>query len=101
MQSKLRSIGLIVLGAVAGILVSLNFQAVAERGARTALPFEEMRAFSQVFEAVKTNYVEDVPDKKLLTEAINGMLTGLDPHSAYLDAKAYKDLRESTQGRFG
>src|ERR1051326_865783 len=101
MQSKLRSFGLIVLGAVAGVLVSLNFQAVAERGARTSLPFEEMRAFTEVFGAVKSNYVEEVSDKKLLTEAVNGMLTGLDPHSAYLDAKAYKALQEQTKGRFG
>src|SRR5678816_2860666 len=101
MQSKLRSFGLIVLGAVAGILVSLNFQAVAERAGRTSLPIEEMRAFTEVFGAVKTNYVEPVEDKKLITEAINGMLTGLDPHSAYLDQEAFKELQVGTQGQFG
>jgi carboxyl-terminal processing protease len=101
MQSKLRSIGLIFLGAVAGILVSLNFQAVAQRGGHTSLPVEEMRAFTEVFGAIKSNYVEPVEDRKLLTEAINGMLAGLDPHSAYLDAEAYKELQVGTQGRFG
>ncbi len=101
MHSKLRNIGFIVLGAVAGVLVSLNFQAVAERAGRAALPIEELRAFTEVFGAIKTNYVEPVEDKKLITEAINGMLAGLDPHSAYLDAEAFKELQVGTQGQFG
>src|SRR5262245_26318014 len=101
MQSKLRNIGLILVGAVAGILISLNFQAIAQRAGITGLPIEEIKAFTDVFGAVKANYVETVDDKKLLTEAINGMLSGLDPHSAYLDSKGYKELTENTQGRFG
>ena len=101
MSIKLRNIGLILLGALAGVLVSLNFQAIAERAARAPLPVEELRAFSEVFGAIKQNYVETVEDKKLITEAINGMLTGLDPHSAYLDAEAFKELQVGTQGQFG
>jgi carboxyl-terminal processing protease len=101
MQSKLRNIGLIALGAVAGVLISLNFQAIAERSTRASLPIEELRAFTEVFGAIKTNYVEPVEDKKLITEAINGMLTGLDPHSAYLDQEAFRDLQVGTQGQFG
>jgi carboxyl-terminal processing protease len=101
MQNRLRSIGLIVVGAVAGVLVSLNFQAVADRAGRSPLPIEELRAFTEVFGAIKTNYVEPVEDKKLITEAINGMLTGLDPHSAYLDQEAFKELQVGTQGQFG
>ena len=62
---------------------------------------EELRAFTEVFGAIKTNYVEPVEDKKLITEAINGMLTGLDPHSAFLDQDAYRDLQVGTQGEFG
>src|SRR6185503_3613672 len=100
MQTKLRNIGLIALGAVAGVLISLNFQAIAELK-RGPLPIEELRAFTEVFGAIKTNYVEPVEDKKLITEAINGMLTGLDPHSAYLDAEAFKELQVGTQGQFG
>jgi len=100
-MSKLKQAALILLGAVAGILVSLNFQAIAERAARAPLPIEELRAFTEVFGAIKTNYVEPVEDKKLITEAINGMLTGLDPHSAYLDAEAFKELQVGTQGQFG
>jgi len=60
MKSKLRSAGLIALGAIAGILVSLNFQAIADRSARLPLPVEELRAFSDVFDAIKRNYVEPV-----------------------------------------
>src|SRR5258708_38315224 len=62
---------------------------------------EEVRGFTEVFGAIKTNYVEPVEDKKLITEAINGMLTGLDPHSAYLDQEAFKELQVGTQGQFG
>src|SRR5690242_8831667 len=100
-MQKLRSFGFILIGAVAGVLVSLNFQAIADRATRSALPIEELRAFTEVFGAIKTNYVEPVEDKKLITEAINGMLTGLDPHSAYLDQEAFKELQVGTQGQFG
>jgi carboxyl-terminal processing protease len=101
MKSRLRNLGLIAVGAVAGVLISLNFQAVADRATRTSLPIEELRAFTEVFGAIKTNYVEPVEDKRLITEAINGMLTGLDPHSAYLDQEAFKELQVGTQGQFG
>jgi carboxyl-terminal processing protease len=101
-MNRFRNIGLIALGAVAGVLVSLNFQAIADRDARAGpLPVEELRAFTEVFGAIKQNYVEPVEDRKLITEAINGMLAGLDPHSAYLDADAFKELQVGTQGQFG
>src|SRR5260221_12749782 len=101
MQKKLRSIGLILVGVVAGVLISLNFDAIAQRAARSGLPIEELRAFTEVFGAIKSNYVKPVEDKKLITEPITGMLPGLDPHSAYLDADAFKELRVSTKGEFG
>ncbi|HSU62680.1 MAG TPA: S41 family peptidase, partial [Burkholderiales bacterium] len=101
MHNKFRNIGLIFIGVIAGVLISLNFQAVADRATRTVLPIEELRAFTEVFGAIKANYVEPVEDKKLITEAINGMLTGLDPHSAYLDQEAFKELQVGTQGQFG
>src|ERR1051326_3788133 len=103
MKSRLRNLGLIAPGVVAGVLISLNFQAVADRAGagRTTLPIEELRSFTEVFGAIKTNYVEPVEDKRLITEAINGMLTGLDPHSAYLDQEAFKELQVGTQGQFG
>ena len=98
--SRIRQAGLVLVGVVAGVLVSLNFQAIAQRD-RSPLPIEELRAFTEVFGAIKSNYVEPVEDKKLISEAINGMLTGLDPHSAYLDADAFKELQVGTQGQFG
>ncbi|HJS39556.1 MAG TPA: S41 family peptidase [Burkholderiales bacterium] len=100
-MGRMKNFGLIALGAFAGVLVSLNFQAVADRVARSPLPVEELRAFTEVFGAIKQNYVEPVEDKKLINEAINGMLSGLDPHSAYLDAEAFKELQVGTQGQFG
>ena len=72
---------------MAGVLLSLNYSAIAQK-ATSPLPVEELRAFTEVFGAIKSNYVEPVEDKKLITEAINGMLAGLDPHSAYLDRDA-------------
>jgi carboxyl-terminal processing protease len=101
MAGKARSVALIGVGAVAGVLVSLGISAYAFRDSRGPIPLEEIRAFTDVFGAVKANYVEPVDDKKLMQEAISGMLSGLDPHSAYLDADAFKDMQSDIQGEFG
>ena len=102
MRNKLHHIGLIALGILMGVAISLNFSAVAQKEAGFApLPIEELRAFTEVFGRVKSDYVEPVDDKKLITQAINGMLTGLDPHSAYLDQEAFRELQVGTQGEFG
>ncbi|MFO0518853.1 MAG: peptidase S41, partial [bacterium] len=85
MRNKASQIGLICVGVVLGVLVSLNFSAVAQREAPSPLPIEDLRVFTEVFGRIKSDYVEAVEDRKLFTEAINGMLSGLDPHSAYLD----------------
>jgi carboxyl-terminal processing protease len=97
----MRSISLIGVGAVAGLAVSLGISAYAFRDTRSPIPLEEIRQFTDVFGAIKANYVEPVDDKKLINEAISGMLTGLDPHSSFLDADAFKDLQAGTQGEFG
>ena len=101
MKSKIKSVGLVTLGAVAGVLISLQISAVAQRDGKLNLPYEEIRQFTDVFGAIKANYVEPVEDKKLVTEAISGMLAGLDPHSAYLDAESFNELQVGTQGEFG
>jgi len=101
MSSRIEKIGLVGVGLLAGLLVSLHFAAVADKDTELSLPVEELRAFSEVFGRIKSDYVEPVSDKKLITEAINGMLSGLDPHSAYLDADGFKDLQVGTQGEFG
>jgi len=100
MHSRFRQVGLIVLGAILGVLISLNFSAVAQKGAGP-LPIEDLRAFTEVFGRIKNDYVEPVDDKRLISEAINGMLSGLDPHSAFLDAEAFRELQVGTQGEFG
>jgi carboxyl-terminal processing protease len=100
MGSKLKNIGLISLGVIAGIGASIQFDAIAQKSAAAPLPLEELRQLADVFGLIKSDYVEPADDKKLLTEAISGMVASLDPHSAYLDKKAYKELRESTQGKF-
>lgn len=100
MQSRFRQFSLIALGAVLGVLISINFSAVADRNAGP-LPIEELRAFTEVFGRIKNDYVEPVDDKKLISEAIQGMLSGLDPHSSYLDAEAFRELQVGTQGEFG
>jgi carboxyl-terminal processing protease len=103
MSKKVHQVGLITIGVLIGVLVSLNFSAVAQKEApaMSPLPIEELRAFTEVFGRVKSDYVEAVDDRKLITEAINGMLTGLDPHSAYLDQEAFRELQVGTQGEFG
>ncbi|MFN3987174.1 MAG: S41 family peptidase [Rhodocyclaceae bacterium] len=101
MRNTFHKFGLVMTGVVAGVLISLNFSASADRSALAPLPVEELRAFADVFNAIKQGYVEPVEDRKLINHAISGMLSNLDPHSAYLDAEAFKELQEGTQGEFG
>jgi carboxyl-terminal processing protease len=101
MSSRIEKFGLVGVGLLAGVLVSFHFAAIADKDTPLPLPVEELRAFSEVFGRIKSDYVEPVSDKKLITEAINGMLSGLDPHSAYLDAEGFKELQVGTQGEFG
>lgn len=101
MRAKIEKFSLIAAGAILGIMLSLNYSAVADKEAQQQLPLDDLRAFAEVFGKIKNDYVEPVEDKKLITEAINGMLSGLDPHSSYLDADAFKDLQAGTQGEFG
>ncbi|MES2073384.1 MAG: S41 family peptidase [Pseudomonadota bacterium] len=100
MGKRLKNIGLISLGMVAGIAASMQFSAMAQKSASAPLPVEELRQLADVFGLIKSDYVEPVEDNKLLTEAISGMVASLDPHSAYLDKKSFKELREGTQGKF-
>lgn len=101
MRQKLRQISLVSVGVVAGVLVSVGISAVAQRQQPEALPLSELRQFTEVFGAIKNFYVEPVGDDKLFNGAITGMVANLDPHSSYLDAEAFKELRVGTQGEFG
>lgn len=101
-SNRMKAAGLVGIGGIAGVLLSLNFSAVAEKQSTMLnLPIEEVRMLSEVFGRIKSDYVEAVDDKRLIKEAINGMLTGLDPHSAFLDADAYKEMQTTTTGTFG
>ncbi|WP_411745229.1 S41 family peptidase [Reinekea sp.] len=84
---------------VIGIAVGLTSQVQAENEAR--LPIDEVRLMSQILERIKQSYVEEVTDEELFESAIEGMLSGLDPHSDYLTPDDFKELRESTSGEFG
>jgi carboxyl-terminal processing protease len=101
MSGRLRSWGLVGVGLIAGVSITYGVTAYAFRESRFPIPVDEIREFTDVFGAIKANYVEPVEDKKLMQEAISGMLAGLDPHSAFLDGDAYRDLQIGTQGEFG
>ncbi|GBL58559.1 carboxyl-terminal processing protease [Pseudomonas citronellolis] len=73
----------------------------AASGKEAPLPLDELRTFAEVLDRVKAAYVEPVDDKTLLENAIKGMLSNLDPHSAYLDPEEFAELQESTSGEFG
>jgi len=99
MGAKLKVAGWITLGAVAGALTTMQLQATA-RNTAAQLPLEELQQLAAVFGMVKSDYVEPVDEKKLITDAIGGMVAGLDPHSQYFDKKTFKEFREGTTGKF-
>lgn len=96
---KLRLLSLFVAGACAGVLASAGVQVFADKS--DGLPLMEVRQFTSVFNAVKDYYVDDVSDKELLELAVEGMVSGLDPHSNFLDPDDFEDMTEATQGSFG
>ncbi len=83
-----------------GILVLLPIPGQAQEGDE-ALPLDALRSFTEVYERIQQDYVESVDDETLIRNAIRGMLSGLDPHSTYLDTSEFQQLREGTQGQFG
>ncbi len=107
MKLATRYILVLFIGMFVGAAIILDMGVLAERDPDTVkdatapLPLDELRTFTEVFSRIKTDYVEPVKDKKLLDDAVQGMLAGLDPHSAYLDADSFKDMRVETEGQFG
>jgi carboxyl-terminal processing protease len=99
MGHKLKITGWVALGVVAGALTTVSLQTVA-RSALSPLPLEELQQLAAVFGMVKSDYVEPVDEKKMITDAISGMVSSLDPHSVYYDKKSFKEFRESTSGKF-
>jgi len=98
--NKTLTIG-VVLGTVIGVTTSMSLNVFALKGASPTIPLEQIKKFSEVYSRIKRSYVEEVDDKKLISGAISGMLSGLDPHSAYLDEDAFTELRVGTSGEFG
>jgi carboxyl-terminal processing protease len=101
MKTKFQKFLFIFFGATLGALISINFQALAEKTSSPNLPIEDLRTFAEVFGKIKTDYVEDIEDKKLINEALTGMLAGLDPHSTFLDLDNFKEMQQGTSGEFG
>jgi len=103
----MRKTSLVFLGAVAGaavtLLVSQPHSVLLGSAARAAASdtYQQLNLFGDVFERVRADYVEKPDDKKLIESAINGMLSGLDPHSSYMDPKSFRDMQVQTRGEFG
>ncbi|MDF1818855.1 MAG: S41 family peptidase [Immundisolibacteraceae bacterium] len=104
MQRPIPILILLLAAFTAGGFINEHLVATAQAdmgASRQSLPLDELRAFTETFTVIKKNYVEPVEDKKLLESAVRGMLSGLDPHSSYLDGDDFKQLREGTSGEFG
>jgi carboxyl-terminal processing protease len=92
----------LLTGLILGVSLTLGTGVFAERDQeKFSVPLDELRTFTDVYARIKTDYVVEVGDKKLLEYAIRGMLAGLDPHSAYLDADEFRELEIGTTGEFG
>jgi len=103
MNTFTRNFLILFVGLILGIGISLGRIGLAERGSAelAPLPLEDLRVFTEVFEKIKNDYVETRSDKELIESAIGGMLTGLDPHSAFLNEEAFTELQVGTSGQFG
>jgi carboxyl-terminal processing protease len=104
MNQTTRHLLILNTGLVLGVALSLGQGVFAERKEKEAvstIPYASLRAFTDVYARVKQDYVEPVEDKTLIEHAIRGMLTGLDPHSTYLNEDEYKEMQVGTSGEFG
>ncbi len=102
MQKSYRVLAGTMAGVLIGVTTSISLNVFAfKQSVEATPPLDELQQFSEVYARIKENYVEDVKDKDLITNAIRGMLTGLDPHSAYLDEEEFKELQVGTSGEFG
>ncbi len=101
MLQKLRTSTFFIAGILLGLSMAIGHSVYALKDENQSIPFEDLQAFTDVFSRIKSDYVEAVDDKKLLEDAIRGMLSGLDPHSSFLDTEEFSDLRIGTTGQFG
>jgi carboxyl-terminal processing protease len=101
MSKQFKTALLLTLGIFIGVSASITGSVYAEKETANGLPLNELRNLSDIFSRIKSDYVEEVEDKVLLENAIKGMLSGLDPHSTYLNPDEYKELQIGTTGQFG
>lgn len=104
MTQWIRRAPTLIIAAFFGFSAAIAINAVADRpgaDSNAGVPLDALRTYSDVLERVKHDYVDDLTDDELIENSIRGMLSELDPHSAYLDADEFKSLRESTSGEFG
>jgi carboxyl-terminal processing protease len=102
----MRKTSLVLLGAAAGAAMTLfatepQIFSLTSAKAAVADTYHQLNLFGDVFERVRADYVEVPDDDKLIESAINGMVTGLDPHSSYMDPKSFRDMQVETRGEFG
>jgi len=92
-----------LVGTVAGVIATTQIAGplVAQEAVQESSVYDQLDLFGDIFERVRAQYVEEVPTDELVTAAINGMLTSLDPHSSYLSAKDFEDMQVQTRGEFG
>ena len=88
-------------GVLIGASITLTQGVLADRPKASTVPFKDLQTFVEILNRVKSDYVEPVEDKVLLENAVRGMLSGLDPHSAYLDKEEFQDMNIATSGKFG
>jgi len=100
MLNSLRKSTYLVVGILLGLSLAIGHSVYALKQEQD-IPFEELQAFTEVFSRIKSDYVEGVDDKRLIEDAIRGMLGGLDPHSSYLNTSEFGDLKIGTTGQFG
>ena len=103
MSSVLRNSFIMAIGLIAGIMLAVGTGVWADKTKSNyvGLPLDDIRNLSEVFGKIKENYVEEVEDKTLLENAIRGMLSGLDPHSTFLEPEDFEEIKISTDGKFG
>jgi carboxyl-terminal processing protease len=101
MSLKVRSALILLIGMILGVSLSIGSGVLADRESGSdSLPWEEARLLAEVLERVRQDYVEPVDDTVLIESAVRGMITDLDPHSQFLDADEYDEIRVSTTGNY-
>ncbi|MDY6957193.1 MAG: S41 family peptidase [Pseudomonadota bacterium] len=101
MNSKGHGGWFLLLGLLLGVGLSVGQGVLADRAGTQKVPLDDIRNFVEILERVKQEYVEPIDEGTLIQNAVRGMLSGLDPHSAYLDASEFKEMQINTSGRFG